>query len=532
MRSNTVLKLGVQNWVSHKVASSLLEILLKEYMGFGLKAYDLTAANDEAWGEHISNGDFDIDVESWKAQPDSHQYKEYVTRMEKVKDAGTVGYYARKGFFTTPTALQSYPLASYSIFFKNATAVKAAKYTMFGEDNLKAGADSMWPLCNSDTDGFSWCGSSGSLEGYWAPAVCQASPSSCAVAFMRFPTGEKGRFEQLTANHGLYLIHGWAGNELPTKVKSLQASGKDAVFYWWMPDAFPLAVKAERISFPDWQNGCDSSDIKDPSGSIMCDVREQPLNKLLSSRLRDPTVAPEAHYLLSKFTILEHNLNEIMTRTKEAGGPLEPFDAACEWLKVNNDMVTKWVPKCLTNPGDPTKTGHTVFDGFTLRCKTVMAFTGILNKTCVGPISPKAPSKKERAQHVIRIVARYWMSQQISGMVASILLKDFLGYAVKSVQLYSEPTTEYIQQMTGDLYDVELESWYANPTTQMYHDNFIKEQKLVDIGTIGYDGRSGLFVSSSTAQRNAFTTYYKFYQDTHSIKSMKFPMHAGCLKAI
>merc|ERR1712146_486232 len=134
----------------------------------------------------------------------------------------------------------------------------------------------------------------------------------------------------------------------------------------------------------------------------------------MSSSLRAPEEAPEVHVLLTKFGMLEHSMNEVIRRTKDAGGSLEPFDAACEWLKAHNDTVVDWIPKCVTNPGDPLKTGDTVFDGFTLKCKTVTALPEFpVDQTCVGPISADAPGKKDRSFKVIKMSIRPWMSQPI-----------------------------------------------------------------------------------------------------------------------
>merc|ERR1719424_1369162 len=48
-RSGTTLKIGVRPWISHQLGSAVMEIILKEFMGFTVAAYDLKDSDSKKW---------------------------------------------------------------------------------------------------------------------------------------------------------------------------------------------------------------------------------------------------------------------------------------------------------------------------------------------------------------------------------------------------------------------------------------------------------------------------------------------------
>lgn len=518
-RAGTKVKLGVRNWASHKISSSIVEIVLKEYLGFTVDSYDLTSADSDNWGKDIAAGDFDIDVESWKASMTSAQYAEFVTTKETVEDAGSPGYFGRRSLFTTDKVLAKFPMASWYNFYQDPAVLESENYVRYGDaTGLKAaatGAGETWPLCPASMP---WCSS---LNGeYWAPTVCQATPEKCAVALLENPMQDKGRFEQLTQNHGMYLIHGWAGKGLQPMVTEL-AKTKNVVFQWWGPDTFPIKVKATRIAFPDWQGGCDSVDSQDPTGVITCDTAFVPLVKLMTTNAR--TQIPEAYTFMKELTVLEGEMDQLMASTTEAGGTKTTFDAACDWVKGRESKIKSWIANCIYNTTSPQ-----VFDEKTLKCKTVTMFVNTpYTKTCIDPITPNAVGKKARANKYIKIVNRSWASVILSHHVAAIILKDFMGYGVIDVGPFAGQTgvgtKDVIPNLLAEGFDLDAESWQIDPAQDRYINNFGPAGPLVDLGGIGYEGRAGYYLPEKVAKKYPAALYYKFYQDEAKVATMNFP---------
>merc|ERR1719460_3486221 len=106
----------------------MLEILLKEYMGYKVVAYDLTNNDAKAWGTEMSLGQYDIDVENVEATPDSEAYKKYITKDAAVVDGGSIGYKIRKGFYVTPGIVTTAPMATWYMYYQSATKVKSSNF--------------------------------------------------------------------------------------------------------------------------------------------------------------------------------------------------------------------------------------------------------------------------------------------------------------------------------------------------------------------------------------------------------------------
>ena len=75
---NATVKIAKRSWVSHQIASTIVEILLKEYLGYTVILVDASGSNALLWGPEMNGGLYDVEVESWSAQRDSVSYLEYV----------------------------------------------------------------------------------------------------------------------------------------------------------------------------------------------------------------------------------------------------------------------------------------------------------------------------------------------------------------------------------------------------------------------------------------------------------------------
>jgi hypothetical protein len=492
------LKLGVRNSASHQVSSAILEILFKEYMGYTVKAYDLSSKDAKDWGADISSNLYDIDVENMEAVPGSEAYMQYITQAADVVDAGSIGYTLRKGFYVTPGAVTAHPSSTWFEYYQDAPKVKASNFVTFGVDSTTS-------TCTED-----WCGT-GAMKGYWAPSQCVSTPANCAVALMENAgSGEDlARFEQLVQNSKINFIHAYLGGSMGAKIKSFQTAGKEVIFVSNSLDPLVQSLKAQRIEFPDWVPGCDSPSSRNPSGGITCDYGKVTLRKLMHSRLRK--VAAEAYYVTTQVKFYTDIFTKLLATTTAGGGSKTPYEAACSWLKSSDNTATvaSWVPPCISNPPANPVTGNKIFDFFTLECKEVLAFPNSPAPKCYKN-SPR-PGNIDRSSLNVKVCWQYWLSQRLSMAVATIILTEFLGYSATLVDMSSASTSDIFKNIEGGACSIDAESWQASHTGANYLDYVVGRRTVLNPNDIGYVGRSAHFVTPGILKADKLASYYKFY---------------------
>jgi len=119
----------------------------------------------------------------------------------------------------------------------------------------------------------------------------------------------------------------------------------------------------------------------------------------------------------------------------------------------------------------------------------------------------------------IRAVMRTWESQQLVTALAASILRDTLGYNVEIV--YSTDSTRLVlSDMQAGMYDIDLEQW------QLHNPDDVEAFGATVMGSIGYVGRSGLYVPTEVVNRAYAADYYKFYRNASSGSSRGMATHA------
>jgi ABC-type proline/glycine betaine transport system substrate-binding protein len=529
------IKIGVRSPLYHKVTSALIEILFSEYLGFKVSAYDLSSADDTSWGVDMAAGEYHIDIVNPKVKGETAMLSQYVTSVPKiVNDFGSVGFTLRRGLYVTPGVVQADTYATWYKWYATGANIQSNNFFKYSGaeatnmKNLVQGAGATWPVCAK-----SWCGS-GALQGFWASPECQANPANCALVLV--DSADTGQVEQLTKNFKLHFVHAFLGktsstNALSTKVKEVAASGKNVVFVWDMPDGLPLSLKAKRIAFPDWFPGCDVLSGT-PTGTLKCDFADQDLHMLAAQSVR--TFAGEAWWVLTKFGIFISDVEAMLKNTVEGGGTATPFGAACSWIKSNPTRVDQWAPKCITNPPAVYGDGDLKFFTNSLSCEAVLAeFPTKTTKTCFNAsmnpwdnnqIPSAQPGKVNRQAQTIKFCYRTWTSAQIANDVAVILLNEFLGYSVVQVDMTGKSTADWNKHLKMGGCDVDLEQWQVVKSSDKYINAVIQEKTILNPGSIGYNGRSGLWVTPGMLDHpngSPMANYWKYYTDITDAKTSR-----------
>lgn len=372
---------------------------------------DLRTSSSSAYGSEIQNGDFDADLEQWQIAVGNADYRKYMETGYIIHPGG-IGYGGRSALFVFKPTVASIPMSDYWKHFLNPDP----SFVRYGEISVteeleKDGACDDDGTCNQCTA--PWCntdtvGPSADFLGYWVPPQCEDSPTECALAIFRVSGYDESYFEQTITNLGLKIIVGYFGYVGQDRVlRELKAAGRNVIFYYWGPEPFLVEMDAARVSLPDYYQGCDIPNTKNPRieavgdpvrapGSLKCDFPEIELAKIWSHRVQDE--APAAHYLLQRIAIDLPGVQFMFSKHKQGTGTMESNAAACEWIKANEAKVSAWVKTKLPAMRD--------------------------NYVCQG-LQPTAVVAEDGVQPLVKLALRTWLTTALATQVgAGALIGD------------------------------------------------------------------------------------------------------------
>ncbi|CEL92762.1 unnamed protein product [Vitrella brassicaformis CCMP3155] len=111
-----------------------------------------------------------------------------------------------------------------------------------------------------------------------------------------------------------------------------------------------------------------------------------------------------------------------------------------------------------------------------------------------------SPSFDRLMNYVVRIAKRSWLSYEIMMYVYYILLDEVLG---QPVRLVANGNSELVLQHLAKehpavVYEVDVENWQINEASSLYRDYVLTDKKVIDVGSTGYDGRSGIHLGPTS----------------------------------
>eukprot|EP00971_Amphidinium_carterae_P291996 5796402-Amphidinium_carterae.1 len=67
--------------------------------------------------------------------------------------------------------------------------------------------------------------------------------------------------------------------------------------------------------------------------------------------------------------------------------------------------------------------------------------------------------------------------------------------------------------------DIDMEQWHAIVGSNSYNEFIVQRQEVLDVGFIGYSGRSGLFAFQQLVRHHPLTDFFYFYHNASQIAS-------------
>ena len=133
------------------------------------------------------------------------------------------------------------------------------------------------------------------------------------------------------------------------------------------------------------------------------------------------------------------------------------------------------------------------------------------------------PGTMDRSSKTIKLAYRGWVSHDLATYTTQIILKEFLRYDVKLMDASSRSTSAWGPNMVAGDFDLDTEQWQISSTS--FRDYVTRDQLVMNLGPIGYPGRSGIFVTNGATAMgiDPFADYYTTFQDAKKALSVGLP---------
>ncbi|MCK8677187.1 ABC transporter substrate-binding protein [Streptomyces lichenis] len=276
--------LSQQSWVGAQANTAVAKYLLEHELGYRVD----TVQVDEvpAW-DALSQGRVDAIMEDW-GHPEQEQ--RYIEDKGLITRGGDVGVTGHIGWYVPTYFAKAHPdVTDWRNLDKYADQLRTAE-----------------------------SGGKGQL--------LDGSPS--------YVTNDKALVKNLKLDYQVVF----AGSEAAqiTQIKQFAKEKKPFLTYWYKPQWLFEKVPMTEVKLPAYKEGCDADPDK-----VACAYPHTPLQKFLNTDFAQN--GGEAAALLKNFHWSEEHQNEVSLMI--ADQKLSPDEAAEKWVKANEPIWRKWLPK-------------------------------------------------------------------------------------------------------------------------------------------------------------------------------------------
>ncbi|MEU6057579.1 ABC transporter substrate-binding protein [Streptomyces sp. NPDC047097] len=276
--------LSQQSWVGAQANTAVAKYLLEHELGYRVD----TVQVDEvpAW-DALSQGRVDAIMEDW-GHPEQEQ--RYIKDKGLITRGGDVGVTGHIGWYVPTYFAKAHPdVTDWRNLDKYADQLRTAE-----------------------------SGGKGQL--------LDGSPS--------YVTNDKALVKNLDLDYQVVF----AGSEAAqiTQIKQFAKEKKPFLTYWYKPQWLFEKVPMTEVKLPAYKEGCDAAPDK-----VACAYPHTPLQKFLNTDFAKN--GGEAAALLKNFHWSEEHQNEVSLMI--ADQKLSPDEAAEKWVKANEPVWRKWLPK-------------------------------------------------------------------------------------------------------------------------------------------------------------------------------------------
>ena len=146
---------------------------------------------------------------------------------------------------------------------------------------------------------------------------------------------------------GLKVDISWVRDHLHEYIYNETKKNRPVLFFDWVPNTLSSTGNYTRIKFP-W---CRPAEGQNP---VNCDFEVNQMSKMIWPKVE--TNAPEAYHVISHMSFSQEEYVKLMQKfVDRLDNKLHNVNyndyhkTACEWVKENQHIWEKWMPKDLTN---------------------------------------------------------------------------------------------------------------------------------------------------------------------------------------
>jgi glycine betaine/proline transport system substrate-binding protein len=274
--------IAINPWVGYEASAHVVGYVAATQLGCDVEYKDVK--EEVAW-QGMGSGEIDVIIENWGH--DDLKAK-YIEGDGTAQDAGPNGNIGVIGWYVPPWMVEEYP------------------------DILD------WENLNKYADEFKTSESGGKGQ------LLDGDPS--------FVTNDEALVKNLDLNYKVV----YAGSEaaLITEFRKAEENRTPLIGYFYDPQWFLSEVALEKVSLPEWTEGCDADPEK-----VACDYPEYILDKIVATDFAEE--AGPAYDLVKAFEWTNEDQNLVAKYI--AQDKMDPEDAAKKWVEENQDKVDAWL---------------------------------------------------------------------------------------------------------------------------------------------------------------------------------------------
>lgn len=274
--------MAVNPWVGYEASAYVVGHVAESRLGCDVEYQDVKEG--VAW-QGMSTGETDVIIENWGHEKEKAKY---IDGEGTAQEAGPNGNIGIIGWYVPPWMVEEYP------------------------DILD------WENLNDYADLFETSESGGKGQ------LLDGDPS--------FVTND----EALVANLDLDYQVVYAGSEaaLITEFRKAEENRTPLLGYFYDPQWFLSEVPLEKVSLPEWTEGCDAVPEE-----VACDYPEYELDKIVSTEFAES--GSPAYDLVKAFEWTNDDQNLVAKYISQ--DKMSPEDAAAKWVEDNPDKVDAWL---------------------------------------------------------------------------------------------------------------------------------------------------------------------------------------------
>ncbi|XP_077982551.1 uncharacterized protein LOC144437483 [Glandiceps talaboti] len=180
-----------------------------------------------------------------------------------------------------------------------------------------------------------YCEDEDCIDGVYRPVNCPRDKSNCAVLLAEYPDDNKDTLIDQITSLDLNVSIAWIGPKLYNYVQDRHDNRQPVLFLNWTPNGIIATGNHSRITFPTCLGG--------QTGG--CDFKLNILEKYAWHKVA--SALPHVFSVLEDIEMSQVEIDDILRY--QYVNKLTEMEAACQWVKDNEDIWMDWIPGVIVN---------------------------------------------------------------------------------------------------------------------------------------------------------------------------------------